>query len=128
MPAKKTESDRKSYAFNIRLTQQESQEFEQYCQQQGITRSRLGRKIVRELVAKKPDLITEEMKEFKQAVRQLAGISRNLNQLTRAANSGKISNKLTNETYWADLKDHVRQVRNQLDTGIDATETRWVKR
>ena len=128
MPAKKPESDRKSYAFNIRLTQQESQGFEQYCQQQGITRSRLGRKIVRELVVKKPDLITEEMKEFKQAVRQLAGISRNLNQLTRAANSGKISNKLTSESYWADLKDHVRQVRNQLDTVIDATENRWVKR
>ena len=127
MPAKKPESARKSYAFNIRLTQQESQDFEKYCHQQGTTRSRLGRKIVRELIHKQPDLLTDEMKEFKRVVRQLAGISSNLNQLTRAVNSGKIAKKLSNESYWADLKDHVTKVRNQLDTVIDATETRWIK-
>ena len=127
MPTKKPESARKSYAFKIRLTYEESQGFEKYCHQQGTTRSRLGRKIVRELIHKQPDLLTDEMKEFKHVVRQLAGISRNLNQLTRAVNSGKISKKLSNESYWADLKDHVSKVRNQLDTVIDATETRWVK-
>ena len=128
MPAKKPDSARRSYVFNIRLTYQESQDFEEYCHRQGTTRSRLGRKIVRELIHKQPDLLTEEMKEFKHATRQLAGISSNLNQLTRAVNSGKIPGKLANKSYWVDLKNHVTRLRNQFDAVMDATENRWIKR
>ena len=128
MPTKKPESDRKSCALKIRLTHEESQGFDKYCQQQGTTRSRLGRKIVREIIQTQPDLLVEEMKEFKQATRQLAGISRNLNQLTRAVNSGKIPDKLANKNYWVDLKNHVARLRSQFDAVMDATENRWVKR
>ena len=128
MPAKKQANDLKDGTIHARLRANEKYEFIQYCEKHDVKYGRLLRKIVREIIAKQPDLITSEMKEFKGAVKQLAGISRNLNQLTRAVNSGKYPKRLTEESYFIDLKAYVKDVRKQLDAVIDMTENRWIEK
>ena len=50
-------------------------------------KSRFIRKLVRDYIGMGPDLTEREIKEFREAVRQLTGISRNLNQITSRINS-----------------------------------------
>ena len=123
---KKPNSQRKSDALRFRISKDEGESFNQYCEKNDIKKSRLLRKVVREIITNEPDLLPEEMEAFKDAVRQLAGISRNLNQITRKVNSGACPTQLSNQGYWDDLGDYVKAVRHSLDEIIDKTENRWV--
>ena len=122
-----TKKENKFPVALARLTQEETESLNNYTKKIGIKRSKLFRKIVREVINNEPDLLPEEMKEFKESVKQLAGMARNLNQLTRAVNSGKLPVQLSDESYFIALKDEVISLRNQLDYYIDATVNRSVK-
>jgi len=122
----RAEKEPKSEATRVRLAPSEKQKFKDYCSVNDVKEGRLLRKVVRELINKEPDLMTQEMEEFKAAVRQLAGISRNLNQITRKVNSGATPSQLSNQNYWDELGEHVKEVRQSLDSIIDKTENRWV--
>jgi len=126
MIKKMTPDALKSEAVRVRINTLEKAHFKDYCKDNDVKEGRLIRKIIRELVNKQPDLVTAEMKIFKDAVKQLAGISRNLNQLTRAVNTGKIPARLTEESYWNDLLSYVKETRRAYDDIIDMTENRWV--
>lgn len=122
----KPEDERKTVPLPTRLTAKENNLFKKYCEKNSTNRSRLNRKIIREIINKQPDLLPSEMVEFKNAVRQLAGISRNLNQITRKVNSGKCPSQLSDQKYWESIGDYVKDVRQRLDDIIDKTENRWV--
>jgi len=110
----------------VRLTLEESEKLSNYVNKIGVKRSKLFKKVVREIINNEPDLIVEEMKEFKNAVRQLSGISANLNQITRAINSGKVPKNSIKQSYYSDLNDNVNELKNKLNLYIDATINRWI--
>ncbi|MDH5327720.1 MAG: MobC family plasmid mobilization relaxosome protein [Gammaproteobacteria bacterium] len=116
----------KSSALYVRITEEEAELFSQYAESVGETRSRILRKIVRELITEQPDLVSAELAVFKTALRQLSGATTNLNQLTRAVNSGKVPKRMTEESYWKGLRAEVKSLSKTLRQVMDATATRWV--
>ena len=115
----------KTAMARCRLTPDEDELFSNYASNQGTDKSKLQRKIIRELITKKPHLLSEEMQIFRDAVRNISGISRNLNQLAKLANSGRIPERLFEESYHKHLREEIDGLRQKLDDVIDSTENRW---
>ncbi|MBL4866748.1 MAG: hypothetical protein JKY67_10280 [Pseudomonadales bacterium] len=118
----------KTKVLQVRITPQEEKKFREYAADMGIGMSKLQRKMVREVITNTPDLIVEEMVIFRDAVRNVAGISRNFNQLTRLANAGKFPKRLFEESYYLELRSEIKDLKEKLDSIIDATENRWIKK
>ncbi len=118
----------KTKPIHTRINEIEKNRFKDIANKNGLKTSSLIRKLIREVINKKIELVPDEMKEFKSAIRQLVGISRNLNQLTRAVNSGKIPGNINNVKYWSDIKKHVSGVQEELESYIRISETRWVNK
>jgi len=109
----------------VRLTHDEDQKFNEYSNKIGVTRSKIQRKIIRELINKELDLVPEEIEAFRNAAKNVAAIGRNFNQLIRAINSGKVPDRLYHESYYEDIKTHLSLLDSTLRTYLDHTETRW---
>ncbi len=88
-------------------------------------RSRFIRKLVRDYIGMGPDLATIEIKEFREAVRQLTGIARNLNQITSRINSDEKQLSSLSEHYLDDIKSHVDNVNDTLKNYIKRTIDRY---
>lgn len=116
----------------VRLTQEEDEQFTQFAEQNGTTRSKLQRKIVRELITNFPDLNTEETKHFQDGIRQLSAIGRNLNQLSRSVNSAKkdghnLPSRVFESRLYSDIHDEIKELKIKLDGVMSATENRWIE-
>jgi len=127
MSGKNVSKTRKTVPYPVRLTQSEAQAFDKISEQAGLKRSQYLRKIIREVINNEPDLTDIEFQEFKKAIITLSGISRNLNQLTRAVNSGKFPDKLLNTNYYSELNDNVINLKESLTGYVNSTKIRWVK-
>ena len=119
--------NQKTVPYPVRLTEQEADAFKAYAEQCGIGRATLVRQFIRERINQSPDLIDTEITEFRKAVTQLSAIGRNLNQITKAANAGKIPTRLTEDTYIHSLVDHVANVKQTLQDYLVNTRNRLVK-
>ena len=110
----------------MRLTQEEDKIIDDYVQMNGTTRSKLLRKIIREFINEKPDLLDHELEEFKNATRQVMAIGRNLNQITRAVNAGKVPKSLHNECYYQALLERLDSLEATLKDYVNLTKHRSV--
>jgi len=109
----------------VRLTQDEDQKFNEYSNKVGVTRSKIQRKIIRELINNELDLVPEEIEVFRDAAKNVAAIGRNFNQLIRAINSGKVPDRLYHESYFNDIKTHLSLLDTTLRSYLEHTEARW---
>ena len=116
----------KTAMARVRLTPSEDELFTRFALDNGTDKSKLQRKIIREIITTRPHLLAEEMQIFRDAVRNISGIARNLNQLTKLANSGRIPARLFEESYYMHLREEIGALREKLDSVIDSTENRWV--
>lgn len=116
----------KSEALKVRLTIDENESFKKIANDIGETRSRLLRKVIREIINSDIDLLTDEQSLLKIAIRQLVGMANNLNQIATAMHSGK-SHRTVDEHYLNELKNHITTVRKAFEAHIIKTKTRWVK-
>jgi len=88
-------------------------------------KSQLIRKLLRDYIGMGPDLTAHEIKEFREAVRQLTGIARNLNQIASRINSDEKQLSYVSEHYIATIKTHVNDVNNTLKNYIKRTIDRY---
>lgn len=117
----------KSESLRVRLTEEEAAAFKAYAESRGETRTTLLRQYIRESVNHPwPDLLESEQSSLRVVVRYLAGISRNLNQITTAINSGKTMTRL-NESYLGEIKRHVDDVKREFTNYLVATRERSIK-
>ena len=116
----------KSEALKVRLTIEENNTFKKVADDIGETRSRLLRKMVREVINNDIDLLTDEQSLLKIAIRQLVGIANNLNQIVAAMHSGK-SHRTIDEHYLNELRNHIIAVRKTFESHVKKTKTRWIK-
>jgi predicted DNA-binding protein len=116
----------KTEALKVRLTLEENSTFKKIAGGIGETRSRLLRKMIREVINNDIDLLTDEQSFLKIAIRQLVGIANNLNQIAAAMHSGR-THRTIDEHYLNELKNHITTVRKALEAHIIKTKTRWVK-
>ncbi len=113
--------------FHVRLTSLESNAFKKLSEDIGETRGRFLRKTIREVINNDDiDLLTDEKSLLILAIRQLAGISNNLNQIAAAMHSGR-SHRTIDEHYLNELKNHITDVRKAFESHVKKTKTRWVK-
>jgi hypothetical protein len=82
----------KTQSLQIRLTADENTAFKKLADDIGVTRARLARKLFREAINNDIDLLIDEELLLKAAIRQLTGMTNNLNQITKAVHAGLISN------------------------------------
>ena len=88
-------------------------------------KSRLMRKLLRDYIGMGPDLTDEEMRAFREAIRQLTGMARNLNQITARMNSDNKQNSPLFPDYIKRLSSLVREVNEQLKGYVSHTVNRY---
>lgn len=116
----------KTSTVRVRVTEEEKKLLEE--RSIAITgrnnKSKLLRKIIRELAYLTPDLLEEDIKEFRVAVKNLTGISRNLNQITAKINAGIYKDDTLSSHKIDVLKDHVDEVNKTLKLYVKNTINR----
>lgn len=117
----------KSEALKVRLTIEENSKFKKIADDIGVTRSRLLRKMIREVINKDIDLLTDEQTLLRIAIRQLVGIANNLNQITAVMHSGK-SHRTIDDHYLNELKNHVILVRKSFESHVKQAKNSLDKR
>jgi predicted DNA-binding protein len=109
------------------LNEEEAIRFNNYAENIGETRSRLLRKLVRELINNPaPDLLHDEQSMIRFAIRHLAGISRNLNQVTAAINGGKLTHKSVDNAYLDSIINAINNFKSEFTRYLDITRKRLV--
>lgn len=117
----------KSETLHVRLTEDEHIAFKKCADELGVKRSELLRKMVRELVNQPyPDLLHDEQSMLRVVIRYLAGISRNLNQIAAAINTGKLAHRSVDNHYLNEIKHHVDEVKSEFLTYINITRKRLI--
>lgn len=118
--------DKKTKPLVIRITQKEKENLENACIkiEEKPNKSRLIRKIIREYIYEKPDLLSYEMEAFRRAVRNLTGLSRNLNQITKKINAGELKPDQLTTNKINDLQNSVSALNDQVKHYIESTVKR----
>ncbi len=88
-------------------------------------KSRLIRKLLRDYIGLGPDLIDKELKEFREAVKQLTGIARNLNQITARINKDNALKTPLTDEYLKRIKEQVIEVNNRLKSYVNNTISQY---
>ncbi len=123
----KSASERQSRMVNVRMNEAEALAMSQLAKRLQTNRSRLLRKVIRELIGEGPDFLPHEMKHFDEAVYQLASLGRNLNQLLKLLHSGQVKVSSPEQTLMEGIRDQVEQLKKKTLTVIDRTRERWVR-
>ena len=112
---------------NVRLTEEEHRALDVLQDRLQTTRSRLLRKVIRELMGLGPDLLAQEWKVLEDLVYQLAAIGRNLNQWLKAIHTGQAAATPADQALIEEVRDLVVQVKKEIITVIERSYQRWVK-
>ena len=113
--------------LNTRLTDEEDHGLAAVQKKRNVTRARLLRKLIRELIGQGPDLLPDELKSFREAVRQVGALGRNLNQAVRAMNAGKAGAADLDAESLKTLLDSVHQLEEELVRVVNRSRKRWVE-
>ena len=76
----------------VRLREEEWEGLKQLAENLGETPSRVIRRLIREALTGSPDYFEEGLLDLRRMHRELASIGRNLNQMTKAVNRGRVVN------------------------------------
>ncbi|MFJ1270005.1 plasmid mobilization relaxosome protein MobC [Legionella lytica] len=119
----------KTKSMRVRLTETEWQQAETASISLFGTnnKSRFLRKLMRDYIGMGPDLTDKELNEFRDAVRQLTGIARNLNQITARINNNSQELKHVPVDYLKRVEQSVIALNDELKSYISNTITRYQK-
>jgi len=114
--------------LRIRLTSEEDQAIVQLAQSHGLdNRSRFIRKLIREAIGQGPDLLQPEMEAFREAVRQLSSVGRNINQIAHALNAGMPPQAVMDWSILLEVQRQLTEVQKMVVRVIARSRNRWVK-
>jgi hypothetical protein len=111
--------------LHVKLTEGEYIDYSKFIDLKGETLSRFTRKLIREAINGEIDLLTDEQLLLKVGMRQLVGIANNLNQITKAMNTGIVP-KVLDEKYLQKIQDCSLEVRKEFRDAILKTKQRWL--
>jgi len=115
--------------LRIRLSEEEDQAIVFLARSFGEeNRSRIIRKMIREAIGQGPDLLKDDLKGFREAVRELAAVGRNINQIARALNAGRVPNAPWDAKLLQDVEDRITRLKRELADIVMRTRNRWVDR
>jgi hypothetical protein len=112
---------------NVRLSEKEHRALDVVQKRLQTTRSRLLRKMIRELIGMGPDLLTQEWEVLERLIYQLAALGRNLNQYLKAIHTGQAMATPPDLALIQEVRDQVNRVDEEVVTIIARSWNRWVK-
>jgi len=89
------------------------------------TRSGVVRKMIREAIGQGPDLSKDNLDSFREGVRQLAAVGRNINQIARAINSGHADNCHWDSGLLVAVTQQIRSLENEVAAIVMRCRNRW---
>lgn len=119
--------DSKTAVTHVRLTAEEARAFEAAVRQVGQVRARVLRRAVREIITRSPDLFDDGLEEFSRLRFELRAIGRNLNQITRAINSGEEEDLQHIEAVTQAVSEQVGRIDERVSHLLMSTRRRWVR-
>ena len=124
---RKYDFDRLTHLHNVRLNEPENLEFKRVAERLQTTRSRLMRKMIRELIGEGPDFLDREWILFEKLAYQLSAIGRNLNQLVRAYHSDQGARITVDLSLLGEVLERTESVKREIYRLIERCNYRWVK-
>lgn len=113
--------------LRIRLNEDEDKSLETLAKSSGaMTRSRIIRQLIREAIGQGPDLLENDLESFREAVRQLGSLGRNINQIARALNSGCPSSSILDQTPLKAVQQQIASVQKEVLDLVQRSRNRWV--
>jgi len=116
-----------SHVFTIRLSPEENAALTKSATGYGVKRSRIVRRLLRELIRQRPDYFDQEQNDLRGLNQQLSAIGRNLNQIARKLNSNEVISKNELEHDLTQMKGELKAVRSYLGKEIEAATRRTVR-
>lgn len=124
---RKYDFDRLTHLHNVRLNEPENLEFLRVAERLQTTRSRLMRKMIREVIGEGPDFLNQEWILFEKLAYQLSAIGRNLNQLVRAYHSDQGARITVDLSLLGVVLERTESVKQEIYRLIERCNRRWVK-
>lgn len=112
---------------HVRLHEAEDRAFQGVVERLQTTRSKLLRKIIRELIGQGPDLLDHEWLVLEKLLYQLSALGRNLNQYVKAIHTGQAQAAPPELALIEQVRDEVIRVEEEVVTIIARSNHRWVK-
>jgi len=116
-----------SHVFTIRLSPEENAALTKSATSYGVKRSRIVRRLLRELIRQRPDYFDQEQNDLRGLNQQLSAIGRNLNQIARKLNSNEVISKNELDHDLTQMKGELKAVRSYLGKEIEAATRRTVR-
>ena len=112
---------------NLRLNQDEAKALDLLTSRLGeISRCRVLRKMILEAVGQGPDLLNDDLANFREAVRQVAALGRNINQIARAVNSRQLAGLPLNDELLREIARQVAALQKELEAVVMRSRSRWM--
>src|SRR5437879_5391087 len=121
---RKYDYNKLSSIINVRLNEPERLQLKRIAEQLQTTRSRLLRKLVREVIGEGPDLLPQEMRVMNDAEYQVGCVGRNLNQLLKVIHEGRLATTPTQLALIKQLMERVDELHQGLDQVIERSRRR----
>jgi len=113
--------------YHVRLNEAESHEFKRIAEKLKTTRAALLRLIIREVIGEGPSFLPHELGLMSEAISQVGGSARNLNQLVRGIHTGKVTAIQDHILTIEAVRNSVESLRSTLHEVVDRSHQRWVK-
>jgi hypothetical protein len=92
------------------------------------TRSGVVRKMIREAIGQGPDLSKDNLESFREGVRQLGAVGRNINQIAHAIHAGKAGDCPWDSGLLNAIAQQVLALGNKLADIVMRCRNRWVRK
>jgi hypothetical protein len=112
---------------HVRLHEAENRAFQNVVERLQTTRSKLLRKIIRELIGQGPDLLDHEWQALENLIYQLGALGRNLNQYVKAIHTRQAKASPLDLALIEQVRDEVKRVDIWVIAIIARSKQRWVK-
>lgn len=118
---------RKDHVITIRLNPKEYQTAWKFAEKKKAKLSEMVRVVMREFITRAPEPKEEQLELLRGQLRQLTGIGRNLNQITRAMHQGKMPNDGNLNTQLDALQESAKTNQLIIASLVKKTQQRHTK-
>ena len=118
---------RKDHVITVRLNPNEYDVAWKQCKKKGAKLSEMVRVVLREFLTRAPEPKEDELNLLRNQLRQLSGIGRNLNQITRAIHQGKAPGNDRLQVQLNELQEYAKTNQLMIANMVKKTQQRHTK-
>lgn len=117
----------KTEALHARVSESEKKAFEELAKSVGMKPSTLLRRMIREASGAGPMFLQDDLSKLVTASNQVSAVGRNINQIARGINSGKVKDGLEVQEDLAILGAAIVAIKSQLKNLVAGSKSRRIR-